>query len=142
MAKRPAKPVAEPPATYRVFVSHATPDKWVATVLCEKIDGAGALSFRDDRDIEGGDDIPDRLRAEIKRADELLVLLTPISVNRPWVLLEIGAAWEADKRIVPICYHVKADKIPAILAKRKAYGLNDFDRYLAELSARLSGGSG
>ena len=137
MAKRSAKSQAVPPTPYRVFVSHATPDKWVARTICEKIDSLGVVTFRDDRDIDGGDDIADHLRAEIKRTDELLVLLTPISFNRPWVLLEVGAAWEAGKWIVPICYHVEADKIPTMLAKRKAYWLNDFDRYLAELSVRM-----
>ena len=36
---------------YQVFVSHATADKWIATVVCEKIEATGATSFRDDRDI-------------------------------------------------------------------------------------------
>ena len=139
MAKRVARSTPSPASPYRVFVSHATPDKWVARVACEKIETLGLTTFRDDRDIDGGDDIPEKLRAEIERADELLVLLTPISVNRPWVFLEVGAAWKAGKWIVPVCYHVDADKIPSILARRKAYWLNDFDRYLEDLVARSRG---
>lgn len=87
-----------------MFVSHATADKWLARTICEKIEQAGATTFRDDRDIDGGDDIPERLREEIERSAELLVLLTPISVNRRWVLLDIGAAWKVEKWIVPICW--------------------------------------
>ena len=45
---------------YLVFVSHATADKWIATVLCEKMEETGAKTFRDDRDIGGGDDIRKR----------------------------------------------------------------------------------
>src|SRR3954468_15396820 len=105
---------------YQVFVSHATADKWLATVLCEKIEAAGASTFRDDRDIDGGDDIPDRLRTEIKRSRELVVLLTPHSVNRPWVLLEVGAAWGCSKeiRITPILCHVEIDAIPDMLKSK------------------------
>jgi hypothetical protein len=140
MPNRPQRrPKPTPP--YQVFVSHATIDKWVARTICEKIEQCGATAFRDDRDIDGGDDIPERLRAEIERSAEVLVLLTPVSVNRPWVLLEVGAAWKVDKWIVPICYHVEADKIPSILAKRKAYWLNDFDRYLEDLRRRVAGGN-
>lgn len=139
MPRRPKRPLP-PSTTYQVFVSHATADKWVARTICEKIEAVGASTFRDDRDIDGGDDIPERLREEIERSAELLVLLTPISVNRPWVLLEVGAAWNGGKWIVPICYHVEADKIPSILAKRKAYWLNDFDRYLDDLRRRVAGG--
>jgi hypothetical protein len=39
---------------YLVFISHATADKWIAKVFCEKIEAAGAETFRDDRDINGG----------------------------------------------------------------------------------------
>ena len=66
---------------YHVFVSHATADKWLATVLCEKIELTGAGTFRDDRDIDGGDDIPDRIRGEIKRSNEMVILLTPTVVR-------------------------------------------------------------
>jgi len=41
---------------YLVFVSHATADEWIAKTLCEKIEAAGAESFRDDRDINVGED--------------------------------------------------------------------------------------
>jgi len=87
---------------YRIFVSHATADKWLATIVCEKLEAAGATTFRDDRDIDGGDDIPERLRQEISRSKELVVLVTPESVNRPWVLLEVGGAWLKGMRITPI----------------------------------------
>lgn len=60
------------PKPYQVFVSHATADKWLATTLCEKIEAAGASTFRDDRDIDGGDDIPERIRTEIKRSREFV----------------------------------------------------------------------
>ncbi len=80
------------PKAYQIFVSHATADKWLAVTLCEKREEAGPTTFRDDRDIDGGDDIPERIHVAIKRSRELVLLLTPNSVNRPWVLLEVGAA--------------------------------------------------
>lgn len=93
MAKKrlPAKQLRAKP--YQVFVSHATSDKWLATTLCEKIEATGATTFRDDRDIHGGDDIPGEIRRQIKQSREMVVLLTPESVGRQWVTLEIGAAW-------------------------------------------------
>src|SRR5947208_14093572 len=86
-SKRAARP------KYQVFVSHATADKWLAKTFCEKIEAIGASTFRDDRDINGGDDIPEAIRTQIKQSRELVVLLTPESVDRPWVLIEVGAAW-------------------------------------------------
>jgi hypothetical protein len=53
---------------YLVFISHATADKWIAKVFCEKIEAIGAKTFRDDRDINGGDDLPEQIRRQIIRA--------------------------------------------------------------------------
>jgi hypothetical protein len=124
---------------YQVFVSHATADKWLATTICEKIETTGATTFRDDRDIAGGDDIPDTIRIEIKRSRELVVLLTPQSANRPWVLLEVGAAWGWSKsvRITPIMCHVDVDTIPGMIKAKKSIKLNECDEFLAELRKRV-----
>jgi hypothetical protein len=126
--------------SYLIFVSHATADKWLAKTLCEKIEECGAGTFRDDRDIQGGDDIPEAIRKSIVRANELLVLLTPESVDRPWVLFEAGAAWGRRKvsRIVAVLCHVTIDTIPKLIASKKAVPLNDFDAYLKELRERVS----
>ena len=135
--KRAAK--RSPKPNYQVFISHATADKWIATVFCEKIEAAGASTFRDDRDINGGDDIPEEIRTGIKQSRELVVLLTPESADRPWVLLEVGAAWGWRKnyRIVPVLCHVTVDAIPGIIRGKKAFLLNDFDQYLKELHKRV-----
>ena len=127
-------------SSYRVFVSHATADKWLATVLCEKIESVGAQTFRDDRDIDGGEDIPDGIRLAIDGADEMLVLLTPESVGRPWVLMEIGAAWHRDTmRITAVRQHVGIEPIPAMLKSKRVLDLNEFPRYLDDLGRRLKG---
>jgi len=129
------------PDDYLVFVSHATADKWLATVLCEKIEEMGAKTFRDDRDIGGGDDIPDAIRQQIARCNEMVVLLTPESVNRPWVLLEVGAAWgrRRHSRIIAVLCHVTVDSIPNMIASKKAVPINEFGQYLRELRQRVSG---
>lgn len=141
MAKKRARSRSKP---YQVFVSHATADKWLARTLCEKIEAAGATTFRDDRDIDGGDDIPDRIRTEIKRSRELVVLLTPNSVNRPWVLLEVGAAWGWSKsiRITPILCHVDVDPVPGMIKSKKAINLNDCDDLFNEIKKRAKAQNG
>jgi TIR domain len=129
---------------YQVFISHATADKWIAKTLCEKIEETGATTFRDDRDIAGGDDIPEEIRRQIKRSKELLVVLTPESVNRPWVILEVGAAWGWSKRvrITMIMCHVSFDPMPDMFKSKKAISLNQIDDYLNELTQRVRGYNG
>src|SRR2546421_6814906 len=102
MSKKKTKAAAKP---YQVFVSHATADKWIAVTICEKIEATGATTFRDDRDIHGGDVIAREIFAQINRSKEFLVLLTPTSVTRQWVLFEIGAAFgRRGLRIIPVMY--------------------------------------
>jgi hypothetical protein len=88
--------------------------------------------------IDGGDDIPEKIRVAIKRSRELIVLLTPESVNREWVKLEVGAAWgwRKDFRITAVLCHVTTDSLPTMIKSKKAIPLNDFDHFLRELKAR------
>jgi|SRR5579871_4642564 len=129
---------------YQIFVSHATADKWLARTICEKLEAVGASTFRDDRDIDGGDDIPDQIRSEIKRSRELVVLLTPVSVNRQWILLEVGAAWGWSKaiRITPILCHVDVDPIPGMIKSKKAININDCADLFAEVKKRVKNHNG
>jgi hypothetical protein len=101
----------------------------------------GATTFRDDRDIQGGDYIPDAIRRQIKQSREIVVLLTPQSVGRQWVILEVGAAWGWSKRIriLLIMYHVSVDPIPDMIKNKKAISLNDFDQYRDDVSERVRG---
>jgi predicted nucleotide-binding protein len=138
-SKRAAKKLTERP--YQVFVSHATADKWLAQTICEKIEATGASTFRDDRDINGGDDIPEEIRRQIKLSKEIVVLLTPDSVDRQWVILEVGAAWGWSKRmrIIILMNHVSVDPIPDMIKNKKAINLNNIDHYLGELTIRIRG---
>jgi hypothetical protein len=68
------------------------------------------------------------------------VLLTPASVTRPWVLIEIGAACQCrGLRIIPVFYHVGVEPIPAMIHQNKGFALNDFNSYLSDLKVRLKG---
>ncbi len=126
---------------YQVFISHATADKWIAKAICEKIENTGATTFRDDRDISGGDDIPEEIRRQIKRSKEIVVILTPESIDRRWVILEVGAAWGWSKRmrITIVMCHVSVDPIPDMIKNKKAINLNQIEDYLSELTQRVRG---
>ena len=95
--------------------------------------------FETTRDIDGGDDIPDRIRAEIKRSREFVVLLSPNSINRPWVLFEAGAAWgwSSAVRITSVLCHVDVDPIPGMLKSKKAIHINDVESFFAEVKKRV-----
>ena len=124
---------------YRVFISHATYDKFLAKTLCDKIEALSVpvATFRDDRDISGGDRISAAIMEAIRGCQEVIMVLTPKSIARQWVLVEIGMAEFAQKRIVPLFYHVAPDDIPEILRPRRGFHLEELDEYLKDLEARV-----
>ena len=46
------------------------------------------------------------IREALQASEYILLLLTPRSVDRHWVLLETGAAWALEKEIIPALVHV------------------------------------
>ena len=92
--------------TYRVFVSHAGDDVWIAEQIARCIEDCAATAFLDRRDIAAGDNFKQRIHEEIPKCDELLALFTPWSRRRAWVRHEIGMADMLKKRIVCVFYKV------------------------------------
>lgn len=95
---------------YLVFVSYATQDKWIARWICGRIErvGLGLTTFRDDRNIAGGDSIPKTIKHAVRDCREMLVLLTPQSQGREWVISEVAIAAVLEKRIVALYYAIDA----------------------------------
>ena len=86
-----------------VFVSHSGQDTWVAKQIAREIERSGAKSFLDEAEIDAGADFEEDIRDFLDQADELVVLLTPWALERPYVWIELGAAWVVEFRLWPYC---------------------------------------
>ena len=62
----------------------------------------------DEANIAVGDDFEDRILEALEEAQELVVLLTPWALSRPYVWAEIGAAWGRRIPIIAILYGLTA----------------------------------
>jgi hypothetical protein len=76
-----------------VFLSHSSKDTWVAKQIAREISDCGAKPFLDEAEIDIGSDFEEEILANLEKADELVVLLTPWALERPYVWAELGAAW-------------------------------------------------
>ncbi len=129
---------------YQVFISHSSEDTWVARQLSQIIQGFGASTFLDEADIEYGDDFENRILEAARNSQEMLVLLTPWALKRPYIWLEIGAVWGLGKRIVGVLYGLSANELvtqdgtPALLKRIDLVRLNDVDAYLNQLKLRVT----
>lgn len=128
------------PNNHLVFISHSTKDRWIARQMAEIIQRSakryGVTTFLDEVDIQGGDRILETIRAHLGACSEFVILLSPESIERQWVLVELGGAWTLGKRIVAITYNLPRERIPDIIDHDRTYELNDFDRYVSELVRR------
>ena len=126
-----------------VFISHSGPDTWVAKQLAREIAARGAIPFLDEAQVHAGADFEEDILSYLERADELVVLLTPWALDRPYVWAEIGAAWGRRIPIVALLLGLTPSElqsrpgVPVLLKKRDLIQLNEVDIYLQQLSARV-----
>ncbi|HEX9424380.1 MAG TPA: toll/interleukin-1 receptor domain-containing protein [Pyrinomonadaceae bacterium] len=138
--RRTPKPKTSTVCDFLVFISHSTKDRWIAKQIAKLLEAAGGIkTFLDERDIKVGDSIPESIRTNIQQCNEFLVLLTRNSLNRPWVLIEISAAWGQGKRIIAIVDKVAPEEMPEIMLPYKAIDLNDLEEYIRQLADRVKG---
>ena len=102
---------------YRVFVSYSHKDRWIAKHIVKEIESRakGAVHvFLDEKDIEAGQHIAEEIREAIEQCEEFVVLLSPNSKGREWVLIEMGAAWGLKKQIMTILHNLSPQEMPEI----------------------------
>jgi len=126
----------------RVFVSHATKDEDLALEVRHHLEARHVASFMAARDIEGGSPWQEEIREAIRTCAEILILLTPNSIDRRWVMIEAGAAWALGKRITPCLAYVERDAVPEPLATQQCRGLKtpaQIAEVADEVAARING---
>jgi len=128
---------------YRIFFSHGGEDKYVVEhFLKPKVESSGAAVFLDTGAIKYGDDFRDLILTELRNCDELLVLLTKSSLQRPWVLAEVGATLIRNKRIIAVRYGTSESELQelgvlSLLGTKSLLQLDDFDKYVSQLISRV-----
>ena len=130
-----------------IFLSHSSEDTWVAKQIAREIKNRGAQPFLDESDIDVGAEFEEDIRKFLAKAEELVVLVTPWSLNRPYVWTEIGAAWIRQIPIVILLHGISVSDFqatpnaPVFLKTRDMIKLNEVEVYLNQLGCRINGGS-
>jgi hypothetical protein len=129
---------------FQVFVSHCSEDTWVAAQVAREIQSRGARAYLDEADMDIGDS-NEALRRALDRSTELLVLVTPWALERPWVWVEIGGAWLRRIPIVVVLHGLTRQDFlaqpatPAFLKTRDIIRLNEIEQYFQQLQRRAAG---
>jgi hypothetical protein len=112
----------------KIFVSHSHPDKPLVDALAKLIksifENSVSLSISSEKTgkegVEAGEDWKKWIREKITECDIMLVVMTPYSVQRPWVMTEVGFAQGKDKVIIPILFGLGGSSIPGALQDLQA----------------------
>ena len=126
----------------QVFIAHSSQDDWIARHVAIHVEECGAATFLDHSNIQVGDDFDAQIFKAAAASQELLILLTPWSIQRHYLWMELGLFWKTSKRIVSIYHGFTAheiaahDGIPVRLKLGHLVSLNEIDQYLKELTAR------
>lgn len=102
-----------------VFICHASEDKGAARELASAMRQFGADVWFDEWEIRVGDSIIQRIDHALGAVSHLIVLLSQVSVNKPWVRKELSSALIrqlSEKSITVIPLRLDECVIPSILA--------------------------
>jgi hypothetical protein len=92
-----------------IFISFVHEQKQVAEAvklfLLQKLETKSDIFLASDMwAIYAGEDWLKRIKEELESAKVVLLMLSEEAVSRPWVNFEAGAAWLANKVIIPVCF--------------------------------------
>lgn len=119
-----------------IFLSHTSADADVAHAIRGAIDylfgeGVVTVSYSTSKDLEGGirsgEDWFEWITTQVRRAHVTIVVLTPASVDKPWILWETGAVYGAAaaedatqlRRVRPLTFGIDSADVPAPLASMR-----------------------
>lgn len=119
-----------------VFISHCVLDSDLAKSVSRTLKTLSLGQIRtwystSDNYEEGfapGDVWFARICNEITQCKILVVLLTPNSIDKPWIYFESGIAkGSPDTRVMPLCIGINKDDIKPPLSHIQLYQLSDYD---------------
>lgn len=99
-----------------VFISYSHIDREFVWQLKGVLDGAKIDYFLDQKDINWGDTITDKVEAALSKATHIIIVLSPASIKSNWVSYETGLAKGKGLILLPLLTHQSLE-IPSYLSK-------------------------
>ena len=97
-----------------VFISHATRDDVFVQELRLALEGLHISVWVDSRNLRGGNALAPEINQAIEQARQVLVVLSPNTINSPWVRREIRQVLQVEKRRQAEGYRVTPLLLPGI----------------------------
>jgi len=142
-------PDSQTEKTYSIFISHQYKEENAAKILKKDLesifpDKLDIFISGDPKSIPSSEDWLISILEGIRNCNRMIVLLSPESAKREWIIFELGAAKILDKTITPICYRgLEIKDMPAclILSRTQAIDMahvNKAEEYFSEMFTAIA----
>lgn len=109
----------ERPSSPTAFLSYASEDRDLAEHVATALQGAGIETWWDRWEIGAGDSIVQKVNEGLGGCSHFIVLLTPISIEKPWVQTEMDAGFvrkvSGRAKFIALRSDLPAERLPALL---------------------------
>lgn len=116
-----------------LFISHASSDADFANAVKQEIEkvfanGVSVFATSSPGAIPVGQDWLSNIEEKLDLAQAIIAIVTPVSIERPWLWFEIGATWSKGRagecRIYPLCApEVELSSLPSPLDRLQALSM-------------------
>jgi MTH538 TIR-like domain (DUF1863). len=121
----------------RVFLCHGSEDKPLARRIASDLLTAAIETFFDEWEIRAGDSIRQKIDAGLKGCTHFIVLLSPTSVQRPWVNAEMDAGFvrkiSGEARFIALRTGLEIAALPPLLQGLYSPAITAADYRIKEL---------
>lgn len=119
----------------KLFISHASHDGKLANALKKEIEkvfakGIDVFCTSSPAGIQASEDWLQQVENNLSTTQAVIVIVTPLSIERPWLWFEIGATWlkgrNGDCKIYPLCApEIDLGKLPSPLDRLQALSMGN-----------------
>jgi hypothetical protein len=116
-----------------IFISHATSDGEFANAVKQEIEkvfanGVSVFCTSSPGAIPVGTDWLNDVENKLNVAQAIITIITPVSIERPWLWFEVGASWNKGKngecKIYPLCApEINLSNLPSPLDRLQALSM-------------------
>jgi hypothetical protein len=117
----------------KLFISHSTTDSEFANAVKQEIDkafanGVDVFSTSSPGTIPVGADWLKDIETKLNTTEAIIIIVTPVSIESPWVWFELGATWlkgrEGHCKIYPLCApEIELGNLPSPLDRLQALSM-------------------